>query len=168
VLATWQSDEPWAKSNKLLKAGFSDPEDKEHVLGPTIYDWLSSIIDPSFFRKKGVAKETANQIQKDDEALKRHHNVNSYNDETDARQKSFKQSHTKDLLSRGKIALNSESMGLLAMDRQDPKTDGTPLALLEFRSVIGPEVSEGLDVARWLGLAETLFTLARHHNKLKP
>lgn len=107
---------------------------------PEIYDWLLSIVDP-----KARRINTKEQREADDRLIAHYKGNPEYGPHV-ARAKN------KDLLSRGKVAFNSTSMGLWEMDRG--------MALLEFRGF--PEGEKGGLAPRfWMSLAQRLFTFAQ-------
>jgi hypothetical protein len=61
----------------------------------------------------------------------------------------------RDLLSRGEVLYDSQSMGLLGFDREDPAFPRTPLVLLEFRGIQGELFSR-----YWAQLATELYELS--------
>ncbi len=139
----------WEYSDAMIKDAGRDPygmfrrgyqEGGAIEQGPRVYDWLLSIIDPK-------AKKISTPEQKDaDSRLIAHYKGNEEYEPHVAR------ARNKDLLSRGKVALNSTSMGLWEMDRG--------MALLEFRGF--PEGEKGGLAPRfWTSLARRLFSFAQ-------
>lgn len=108
--------------------------------GPRVYDWLLSITNPR------DPKVNTREQRAEDERLIAHYKGNEEYEPHVAR------ARNKDLLSRGKVALNSTSMGLWEMDRG--------MALLEFRGF--PEGEKGGLAPRfWTSLARRLFSFAQ-------
>jgi hypothetical protein len=60
---------------------------------------------------------------------------------------------SRDMLSRGEVLYDSQSMGLLGTDEKDPAFPGKPLVMLEFRGIQGELYSR-----YWKQLAEQLYT----------
>ena len=119
VLNLWGCSEDYAKKLNVMKWGYKDG--KVNKKGPTVYDWILSIIEPK-----------------------------------DKRLKSEKLKKTKDLLSRGEVAHNSESMGAMEMDQN--------LVVVEYRQFpAGPKNMLAPD--NWGTLVESLFTFTESIKK---
>ncbi|HEX6901169.1 MAG TPA: DUF4157 domain-containing protein [Thermoanaerobaculia bacterium] len=108
--------------------------------GPTVYDWLLSITNP-----KAKKINTGDQKAADDRLIAHYKGNDEY-------EQHVARARNKDLLSRGRVAFNSVSMGLWGMDRD--------MALLEFRGF--PEGEKGGLAPRfWTSLARRLFSFAQ-------
>lgn len=147
ILAAWgveraQCDVP------MLRLGFQDDTKESGVApGPTIIDWLDSIVGDKE-RKGEIRKAYREQDQRF---------MDHYAGSSEFRE-GTRGADSKDLLSRGDVAYSNVSMGLMGMDRKED----VPLAVVEFRQFPS---DTSLQVQYWDTLAERLYQFydqARH------
>jgi hypothetical protein len=164
-------DKAEVANRKVLSLGIKG----KRQFGPTLGQWIESIHDPKFRNssrmktdvikdrpiRKGKNWETAGYVAgTEDSPFAKYLKTNYVDldkklmDISDIKDKiKGKALGDRDLLSRGEVLYDSQSMGLLGFDPEgDPAFPRTPLVLLEFRGIQGELFSR-----YWAQLAKELY-----------
>jgi hypothetical protein len=176
IRIVWENephDEAEVANRKVLSLGIKG----KRQFGPTLGQWIESIHDPKFrnssrmkqevikYRavKQGKTYKTVGFPAGEEDSPFALYLKSNYVDidkklmgipdiEDKIRGKAL---GDRDLLSRGEVLYDSQSMGLLGFDREDPVFPGTPLVLLEFRGIQGELFSR-----YWEQLAKELYAFS--------